>query len=382
MSFIGSFIRAVTEWRRIQPWVRVTLGALACAVAVRLESTPLAAAAAGFLIYAATLALRGGGQEGVFGLLALFADAVFFLAAVSLGAGAEFWFGPAYYLYLMVAAVESYGLIEVALLASVIALFSFVVQLEYLDRFRRTAAVAGALACLFAFRKQQWLARNRQMEAEAKRAHAAAAGASKNERQRIAADFHDGPLQSFISFHMRLEILRKVLERDQNAGLQELQELRDISKAQIRDLRSFVRSMRPVEVDANLPAALRRLAEEFQKESGISVTYSAAEGDFTIEQEVAGDVVQMVREALHNVMKHARASRVALAVERNGKELVISVDDNGAGFEFSGAYNLDEMEMLRLGPVSLKQRARALNAGMTLESRPGRGAGVKLRIPL
>jgi signal transduction histidine kinase len=62
--------------------------------------------------------------------------------------------------------------------------------------------------------------------------------------------------------------------------------------------------------------------------------------------------------------------------------LEISVDDNGRGFHFSGVYTLDELELLRLGPASLKRRARALNAEMTLESRLGRGAGLKLRIPI
>jgi signal transduction histidine kinase len=90
----------------------------------------------------------------------------------------------------------------------------------------------------------------------------------------------------------------------------------------------------------------------------------------------------MVREALHNVLKHAGATRVAVSVERAAKVLEVSLDDNGQGFLFSGIYSLDELELLRLGPASLKRRARALNSEMTLESRPGRGAGIKLRIPI
>ena len=58
------------------------------------------------------------------------------------------------------------------------------------------------------------------------------------------------------------------------------------------------------------------------------------------------------------------------------------MDDNGHGFTFSGAYSLEELELLRLGPASLKRRARALNADLVLESRPGRGAGLKFRIPV
>jgi len=89
-----------------------------------------------------------------------------------------------------------------------------------------------------------------------------------------------------------------------------------------------------------------------------------------------------LREALHNVQKHAGASRVAVAMEKTERGLEISVDDNGRGFAFVGAFTLEELELLRLGPASLKRRARSLNAEMLLESRPGRGAGLQFRVPL
>ena len=99
-------------------------------------------------------------------------------------------------------------------------------------------------------------------------------------------------------------------------------------------------------------------------------------------QEMTMEVLQMLREALHNVQKHAGATRVAVAMEKTDRGLEISVDDNGHGFNFAGTYSLEELELLRLGPASLKRRARSLSADLLLESRPGRGAGIKVRIPL
>src|SRR5262249_21695148 len=207
--------------------------------------------------------------------------------------------------------------------------------------------------------------------------------AQESEAQRIAADFHDGPLQSFISFQMRLEIFRKILERDREAGLAELQQLQELSKSQVRELRSYVRNMRPLDVDgASVTAAARRLADEFQKETGIPVTFSGGERPFATPPEISADVIQMIREALNNVRKHSKATRVAVSVEKNGKTLEISIDDNGVGFHFSGAFTLDELDLLRMGPVSLKRRARSLGAELLLESRPGQGAGLKLKVPI
>ena len=191
-----------------------------------------------------------------------------------------------------------------------------------------------------------------------------------------------GPLQSFISLQMRLEILRKLLDRDLHAGMEDLKQLQSLAQSQIRDLRAFLHSMRPVDVDgANLVATARRTAESFQKESGIPVTFmgthagGAAPGDDL-------EVLQMLRESLHNVQKHAGATRVAVSMEKTDRGLEISVDDNGHGFNFAGTYTLEELELLRLGPASLKRRARSLNADLLLESRPGRGSGLKFRIPL
>jgi signal transduction histidine kinase len=203
------------------------------------------------------------------------------------------------------------------------------------------------------------------------------------ERERIASDFHDGPLQSFISMQMRLEILRKLLERDFSAGMEDLKQLQALAQSQVRDVRAFLHSMRPADVDgADMVAAARRTAESFQKESGIPVAFLGSNGPVGLPREMSLEVLQMLREALHNVQKHAGATRVAVAMEKAPGGLEISVDDNGHGFVFSGAYSLEELELLRLGPASLKRRARSLNADMTLDSRPGRGVGLKFRVPL
>jgi len=182
---------------------------------------------------------------------------------------------------------------------------------------------------------------------------------------------------------MRLEILRKLLDRDFHAGMEDLKQLQQLALTQIRDLRAFLHSMRPVDVDgANLVGTARRMAESFQKEAGIPVTFLGSNAHVGLPQEMTMEVLQMLREALHNVQKHAGATRVAVSMEKTDRGLEISVDDNGHGFSFAGAYSLEELELLRLGPASLKRRARSLNADMLLESRPGRGAGLKFRVPL
>jgi signal transduction histidine kinase len=205
--------------------------------------------------------------------------------------------------------------------------------------------------------------------------------AREDERQRIAADFHDGPLQSFIGLQMRLEILKKLLERDPAVAADELRQLQELCRSQVAELRAFVRSMRPADVEgASLGASISRMVEQFQKDSGISASFLSGEHLDPGETEVSLEILQIIREALNNVQKHSRATRVAVSVTRKGEFLEISVDDNGGGFPFAGSYSLEELDLLRLGPLSIRRRVRALGGDLQVESKPGQGAGLKVRV--
>jgi signal transduction histidine kinase len=209
-----------------------------------------------------------------------------------------------------------------------------------------------------------------------------AEGAREAERERIAADFHDGPLQSFISFQMRLEIVRKLMARDIDAAADEIRQLQDLCRNQLTELRSFVRSMRPVEEGVSLSASLSRMMEQFQRDTGIAATFSSAETIDPPQTEVSLEVLQIVRETLNNIQKHSGASRVALTLGKNGQKLEVRAEDNGGGFPFSGAFTLEELELLRTGPVSIKRRVRMLGGELMLDSRPGQGSSLEIRVPL
>jgi signal transduction histidine kinase len=209
-----------------------------------------------------------------------------------------------------------------------------------------------------------------------------AEGAREAERQRIAADFHDGPLQSFISFQMRLEIIKKLMARDPAAAAEELRQLQELCKGQVADLRSFVRSMRPADEGMSLSASLNRMVDGFQRDAGIVATFTSAEFHDPSAVEVSLELLQIVRETLNNIQKHSSATRVAVSAARVDDTIEVMVEDNGAGFPFSGRFTLDELELLRLGPVSIKRRVRMLSGKLVIESKPGQGAKLEIRMPV
>ncbi|MBM3812823.1 MAG: sensor histidine kinase [Acidimicrobiia bacterium] len=244
--------------------------------------------------------------------------------------------------------------------------------------FLGTTVLAG-LAC---WQKQQLVERVFSVSRQSVLHKTEASRARQEERERIASDFHDGPLQAFMSVQMRLEVVRKLLLKNPDSGLKELTGLQDLLQAQVAELRAFLRSMRPAEMDSSeLMAALSRLTGAFQKETGISVTFSGTPAVDALPPEAASEILQIVREALHNVRKHAKATSVSVGVEFTDGHLQISIHDNGEGFPFCGTFHLEELELLRMGPGSIKRRARSLSAEMVVESAPGKGSGLLIRIP-
>ena len=373
------------SWTRYLSWTRVLLAAVAVAMAGTSSQSiwTTVALLVLYLVASILVGIGGRGQRGLLVILALFADTVYFLILVYFGGERMQWLAALFFLYLLTEALVFSGPMEVAVITAGSAIFCVIVRNPEIHVLESMVAVAGVLAYGFAVYKRRQSSLTEQLARKLEVAERAVVQAREEESQRIAADFHDGPLQSFISLQMRLEILRKLLERDTNAGMQDLKQLQALAQSQVRDLRTFLHSMRPVDVDGgNLVVTLRRTAETFQKESGIPVTFVSAATPVGLPPEVTMEVLQMLREALHNVQKHAGATRVAVSMEKTDRGLELAVDDNGHGFNFAGTYSLEELELLRLGPASLKRRARGLNADLLLESRPGRGAGIKFRIPL
>ena len=113
-----------------------------------------------------------------------------------------------------------------------------------------------------------------------------------------------------------------------------------------------------------------------------SATFSSSDIHDPAETEVSLELLQIVREALNNIHKHSGATRIAISAGMRDRRLEISAEDNGGGFPFSGSFGLDELELLRLGPVSIKRRVKMLGGDLQIDSKPGHGASLQIRIPV
>jgi signal transduction histidine kinase len=343
---------------------------------------------AAYLVYAVGTLFELRLDSPVRARIALIADTVFFgfwlwvVASGWIGWPSSGWISALLCGYVLVSAVMLHDVLRASGVAAVVVLLAFLFAPRGEMPLVWVSLAAGGLGVALSVEKRYL---NRRLSHTLRHnvvIRSQAQGAREAERQRIAADFHDGPLQSFISFQMRLEIVKKLLARDVAAATDELRQLQDLCKSQVGELRSFVRSMRPAEDGVSLPASLSRMVDQFQRETGITTTFASGELHDPAEIEVSLELLQIVREALNNIHKHSGATRMALSVGMFDHKVEIKAEDNGSGFPFSGAFNLDELELLRLGPISIKRRVRMLGGDLQLESRPGQGASLQIRIPV
>lgn len=317
------------------------------------------------------------------GILNTALDVAAFLVCVVVAGPENFWLQAFAALYLFLAASTLLEWRDVLLTTVLTLAFVNSLELQGIDRLQPVLLMLGMFGCIVALQRQSLLERLSSASRQAVMYRMEALKAREQERERIAADLHDGPLQSFISVQMRLEILRKMLERNFQAGMEELRQLQEICARQVTEVRTFIRSMRPVEVDgAGLAAALRSTAALFQKDSGIPTSFKAAPAAMHDDLEARPEILQIVREALNNIRKHSAASRAAVALDRDNSHLILRIDDDGTGFPFAGQFTLEELELLRLGPQSILRRVRALDGSLTLTSHPARGSELEIRLPI
>jgi signal transduction histidine kinase len=349
--------------------------------AARVLPWPVMALASAFTIYSLLALLWRDVERRWPPMLSLGVDVVIFLIFAHFSADQTIWFNSLFYVYLLLEAAILHTWREVfAVLVLCQGFFLFVRPLQW-EILQPLVMLAGILASTLTLEKRVLADRLDEALLQIGFLRGEAEKLREIERQRVADDFHDGPLQSFISFQMRLNVVQQMLGRDLQSGLKELQDLQTICRTQVAELRAFVRSMRPLEVEGeSLSTAIRRLVENFKKDTGIAASYTSQE--VTGEPESFLEVLQIVRESLNNVHKHSKASRVAISLTKQGELLHIEMEDDGTGFPFSGSYDLAELEMLRIGPGSIKRRVRSLGGEMTVHSRPGHGATLRIRIPL
>ena len=195
-----------------------------------------------------------------------------------------------------------------------------------------------------------------------------------DERERIAKELHDGIIQSLFAVGMGLQGTALMANSPETSRRIEsaVEELDRV----IRDLRNYIFGLRPgILADRQLDQALRALAEEMPGDSDVGVEVSV---DTALAAALSGrsaDIVQLTREALSNVRRHAQATMATISLSRRGSTALLAIEDNGIGFD-------PQTDSLGSGMGNMRARATALGGSLEVTSQAGKGTKLLLKVPI
>jgi signal transduction histidine kinase len=195
-----------------------------------------------------------------------------------------------------------------------------------------------------------------------------------DERERIAKELHDGIIQSLFAVGMGLQGTALVAGSPDVAARVEAA-VGELDRV-IRDLRNYIFGLRPgILADRQLDQALRELGEEVASKSGLTVQVSVDAETAAALSPQSHEIVQLTREALSNVTRHAKASHASVTLVRRKSNAVLTIDDDGVGFDASGSSYGN-------GLRNMRERASALGGELQLASTPAKGTRLMATVPL
>jgi PAS domain S-box-containing protein len=200
--------------------------------------------------------------------------------------------------------------------------------------------------------------------------------AQEAERKRIARELHDETAQALIAVSRNLDDLASG-----NSQLT-IKDIREQVRKILREVRYFSQQLRPsILDDLGLLPAVRWLASDLTRSYGIAGDVEVVGEQRQLPSEAELMLFRIVQEALANVRRHSEANRVCVRVEFADQKTKVTVNDNGKGFEMPARVG-DLARIGKLGLTGMQERAKLLGGDLTIDSKPGKGTTVTVKVPL
>jgi signal transduction histidine kinase len=207
--------------------------------------------------------------------------------------------------------------------------------------------------------------------------------AQEKERARISRELHDDLCQRLTGMKFRVEVLEEETASDDRKVGKQLRDVRDELDRSISEVRRISSNLRPsVLDDFGFATALRLLAKDFEKRSGITAALRTAEN---VPADLQGDVeialYRIAQEAMANIVKHAHASAVEIALTVRGDAIVLAIHDNGQGIVHDDAASMRAAGH-GLGLLGMRERAELLGGSFVIDTASDRGTTITVSLPL
>jgi signal transduction histidine kinase len=201
------------------------------------------------------------------------------------------------------------------------------------------------------------------------------------ERARVARELHDGAIQSLISIEMQVDVMRRKakLDADLSADLGRIQHL---LQKQVLEIRELMQQLRPTDITPQqFVDFLSNTVDRFRRDTGINANFQSDVQEVDLTPLQCRELGRILQEALVNVRKHSGASNVNVNLAPDDGWLLLTIDDDGKGFDFSGRMNSQQLTEAQIGPTIIKDRVRSIAGELEIESAPGQGARLRVALP-
>ncbi|QNU68509.1 sensor histidine kinase [Ruminiclostridium herbifermentans] len=211
--------------------------------------------------------------------------------------------------------------------------------------------------------------------------------AQEDERKRFAREIHDGPAQSMSNIVIKAEICEKLIDKNIGEAKDELRNLKKITRDSLQEVRKIIYNLRPMALDdLGLLPTLERYVISFKEDTNIDVTLKVRNVDVELKPAISLTVFRIVQEALNNILKHSEAKSASILLERVEQRLIITIIDNGVGFDTKAVRVNKKKNKSDLsggfGLYSMKERVALLEGEFEVKSEIGKGTTLKIQIPL
>ncbi|GII86826.1 hypothetical protein Ssi03_48160 [Sphaerisporangium siamense] len=195
------------------------------------------------------------------------------------------------------------------------------------------------------------------------------------ERTRVARELHDAVTQKLFSLRLTAQAAAALVHAHPGRALAEIERVERLAGEALAELRAVIVELRPAELDRHgLVETLRKHVALLDRLNPETVSFSATgeAGDLPAATEVT--VLRVAQEAVHNALRHAGASSIAVRLSVPGSRLTLEISDDGDGFDVDGPTR-------GLGLVSMRDRAEEAGGALRVSSEPGAGTTVLLEVP-
>ncbi len=205
--------------------------------------------------------------------------------------------------------------------------------------------------------------------------------AQEEERKRIARELHDDYGQTITALIMTVESLEDMTNPQQAGFKEKLNKTKSVLVHALDDMRRLTIDLRPPSLDdLGLAAAIQAHIQTYASQAGIQIQFKHKGISEHMNPVVEIAIFRIIQEAVHNAVKHAKASIIDVNLVANGNTIMASIEDNGQGFDVQNIFNT-RVGTRSFGLLGIQERTSLLNGSFTVNSTIGKGTRIQVVIP-